>query len=294
MQQRPSPPRRFAIGVHPELTTADTVAKQIKHTLVEQGATEVFLAPLNNQELRQRVSDGKFDALIAVGGDGTMLRAGHLCAPQGTPIMGINVGHFGFLIEVQHNQWQSKLSDLLEGRYRVENRMMLRAEHWHQNQKMGCWDVLNEVIACRGNFVRPVRLRAEVDGFLLANYVADGLIIATPTGSTAYALAAGGPIMPPDLRNILIIPVAPHLSIDRAVILPEGAQVSVRVRTNHEAVMSIDGHQPIIMQDGDEIRAATGPNVVSFIRFEDPGYFYCNLTKYMEKNPVTGDLDGKS
>jgi len=96
MQPQSSPPRRFAIGVHPESTTADTVARQIKRSLLEQGATEAFLAPLNNQDLRQRVSGAEFDALIAVGGDGTMLRAGHLCAPQGIPIMGINVGHFGF------------------------------------------------------------------------------------------------------------------------------------------------------------------------------------------------------
>jgi NAD+ kinase len=150
---------------------------------------------------------------------------GALCAPLNVPVLGINAGRFGFLTELQSNNWDKLLPLLLEGKFRIEQRMMLRAEHWRQDQCLGEWDVLNEVVVARGQFVRPVVLKASVDGYRLASYVADGLIVSTPTGSTAYALAVGGPIMPPELRNILIIPVAPHLSIDRAVILPEGVRV---------------------------------------------------------------------
>jgi NAD+ kinase len=117
--------------------------------------------------------------------------------------------------------------------------------------------------------------------------VADGLIAATPTGSTAYALAAGGPILPPELRTILLIPVAPHLSVDRAIILAEGSSVSLEVRTDHHAVISVDGQNPVDMKEGDRVQVFASDHSVSFIRFQDPGYFYRNLTAHMEKNPST-------
>ena len=155
--------------------------------------------------------------MIAMGGDGTMLRAGHLTAPYSIPLLGINMGHFGFLMQLARDEWQEYLPRLVNGDFQIENRMMLKAEHWREDQLLDSFQVINEVVVCRGQMVRPIRIRAEVDGYSLAAYVADGLIAATPTGSTAYALAVGGPIMPPELRNILIVPVAAHLSMDRAV-----------------------------------------------------------------------------
>jgi NAD+ kinase len=137
--------------------------------------------------------------------------------------------------------------------------------------------------------VRPIQIQAQVDGYLLTTYVADGLIASTPTGSTAYALAAGGPILPPDLRNILIIPVAPHLSVDRAIILSEGTGVTMTVHTTHEAVMSVDGRAPIPMLDGDAVRVVVNDSTLHFVRFQDPGYFYRNITAYMDQNPLTGN-----
>jgi NAD+ kinase len=149
--------------------------------------------------------------------------------------------------------------------------------------------VINEVVVCRGQFVRPIQIQADVDGYRLYNFVADGLIASTPTGSTAYALAAGGPIVPPELRNILIIPVAPHLSLDRAIILSEGSGITMTVHTVHEAVMSIDGHPPVPMLDGDAVQVTANDFNVKFIRFQDPGYFYRNITAYMEQSPLTGN-----
>ena len=148
-----------------------------------------------------------------------MLRAGHLGGPCNIPILGINMGHFGFLMEVRQPQWHDFLGRLLLGDFWLEKRMMLCAEQWRGDQKLGAWDVLNEVVVTRGQVVRPVQLTTSIDGRFLTTYVADGLIAATATGSTGYALAAGGPILPPELRNILLVPVAPHLSIDRAIVL---------------------------------------------------------------------------
>ncbi len=167
--------------------------------------------------------------------------------------------------------------------------MMLCAEHLHAGVTQGKWEVLNEAVVGRGQFVRPVHLVTEVDGRVLTTYVADALIASTPTGSTAYALAAGGPILPPELRTILLVPVAPHLSIDRAIVLAEGSSVSITVHTDHAAVLCIDGQTPINLVDGDRVNVHASDHTVQFIRFQDPGYFYRNLTPHMNQNPSTGN-----
>ncbi|MCK4978113.1 MAG: NAD(+)/NADH kinase, partial [Anaerolineales bacterium] len=109
------------------------------------------------------------------------------------------------------------------------------------------------------------------------------------TGSTAYALAAGGPILPPELRNILLVPIAPHLSIDRAIVLAEGSSVNITVHTDHQAVLSVDGQAPVRLTDGDQVEVRTSDHTVQFVRFQDPGYFYRNLTPHMNQNPSTGN-----
>jgi NAD+ kinase len=283
------PPERIAVAYHPNLPKAEAVAGEVCRFLEQKAITSLVCSSLYDVRLRDELGQGKYDLLVALGGDGTMLRAGRLCAPLKVPVLGINAGNFGFLTELQSDNWIESLPLLLEGKYRIEQRMMLRAEHWRKDHCLEKWDVLNEVVVSRGKFVRPVLVRANVDGYRLASYVADGLIASTPTGSTAYALAVGGPIMPPELRNILIIPVAPHLSIDRAIILPEGVRVTIEVVTSHEAVLSVDGHPPVLMQDGDTVAAFTGEHAASFIRFQDPSYFYRNLTSYMEQNPTAGE-----
>jgi NAD+ kinase len=282
-------PKRIAIAAHANVPGGLEKGKQIADFLKERGVEKVAAGLLQDSALIQRIEAGEFDLLIAVGGDGTVLRAGSISAPLGLPILGINFGHFGFLTEIQQNQCAELLPRLLEGRYRLEERMLLHAEHVRGSKALNSWLVVNEVVVCRGQFVRPIQIQAKVDGYVLTSYVADGLIASTPTGSTAYALAVGGPIMPPELRNILIIPVAPHLSMDRAVILSEGTGVTMTVHTTHEAVMSVDGRAPIPMLDGDSVRVITSESTLHFVRFQDPGYFYRNLTGYMEQNPLTGN-----
>ena len=164
--------------------------------------------------------------------------------------------------------------------------MMLRADHLRGDDKQGSWEILNECFIGRGELVRPVDLITEIDERYLTTYVADGLIVATPTGSTAYALAAGGPILPPELRNVVIVPVAPHLSVDRAIVLHEGSLVRVEVRTDHQAILSIDGSPPVSLEDRDIVELRAAENVVHFARLQDPDYFYRNLTSRMSQNPT--------
>jgi NAD+ kinase len=164
---------------------------------------------------------------------------------------------------------------------------MLHAEHLRSGETISAWYALNDVVISRGQLVRPVHLSASVDGLMLTTYVADGLIASTSTGSTAYALAAGGPIMPPELRNILLIPIAPHLSVDRAVILSEGSSVKINILSEN-TVMSVDGQTPIGLAEDDQIEIRAAEYTAKFVRFGDAGYFYRNLTTHMNQNPSIG------
>jgi len=278
--------RRVIVAAYPKIPDALSEAAAISSYL-EQHGLESSYGTVDDASLRKRVKVGEFSLLVAVGGDGTMLRASHLCAPSNVPILGINMGRLGFLMQFGREQWHSALEQLLKGDYWLENRMMLRAEHARAGDILGSWHALNEAVVCRTAAVRPVRISASVDGMQLNNYVADGLIAATPTGSTAYALAAGGPILPPELRNILLVPIAPHLSFDRAVVLSEGSSVSISLRGG-DAVLSVDGQIPIGLAEGDVVDVRAGEYVAQFVRFGDRGYFYRNLTAHMNQNPLVG------
>jgi NAD+ kinase len=272
---------------HPSLPEAINEASQVA-SFLEENSVKADYGPLYDENLRQRAMAGEYQLLIALGGDGTMLRAGHLGGPGDIPILGINLGRFGFLTEIHQTQWRTVLPNLLIGKYWLERRMMLCTEQWRTGERLGSWDVVNEAVLCRGSIVRPIHLITRLDERYLTTYVADGLIASTATGSTAYALAAGGPILPPELRNILIIPVAPHLSVERAIVLAEGSTVSITVKTDHQAVLSVDGQIPVELKDGDRVDVFAGEHTLKFVRFQDPSYFYRNLTSHMNKNPITG------
>jgi len=274
------------VAGHPKLLDALQESASIAAYLMDKGVDAIH-GSLYDAKLRKRVHAGEFDLLIAVGGDGTMLRAGHLCAPHGVPVMGVNKGRLGFLYQVEEGGWQKMIEQLLIGDFWVEQRMMLRADHIRSGESLGSWQALNDAVVSRGQFLRPIQIGASVDEQYLATYVADGLIASTATGSTAYALASGGPILPPELRNILLIPIAPHLSLDRAVVLSEGSTVSMNILSEN-SVLSVDGQLPIGLAEEDRVDIHAGEDNVQFIRFGDPGYFYRNLTAHMNQNTLPG------
>ncbi|HEY5731328.1 MAG TPA: NAD(+)/NADH kinase [Anaerolineales bacterium] len=277
-------PKRPVITAYPKMPQAFAEAEAMSVYLKEKGIDAPH-GSLYDEDLRKRVRTGEFDLLIVAGGDGSVLRAGHLCAPSGVPILGVNLGRIGFLIQVDRHEWREYFDKLLNGESWIENRMMLHADLVRAGEMIGSWDALNEVVVGRGQYLRPVRLMASVDGLQLTSYVADGLVASTPTGSTAYALAAGGPILPPELRNILIVPIAPHLSVDRAVVLAEGSSVSITVQSEN-SIMSVDGQPPINLLEDDRVDVCAADVTAQFIRFGDPGYFYRNLTAHMNENSL--------
>ena len=276
--------RKITIAVQPKNHQAFTLAEKIAASLEKDGK-QILLGRMDEKKFREGICDGQQDLLIALGGDGTMLRAGHISAPFNLPILGINLGHYGFLTEIQRDEWQNAMQRVLKGDYWLEKRMMLLTTLYRGDRKKGEWNALNDAVISRGETIRPIQLEIYINNRHLSTTVADGVIASTATGSTAYALAAGGPILSPDLRNIVLVPVAPHLSIEQSLVLSEKVIVSITVHTSHQAVISIDGQLPIKMKTGDRVEIQASDHEVQFIRFQDPGYFYRNLIPYMDQNP---------
>jgi NAD+ kinase len=278
-QARPS---RMLLLCHPRLGAARSLADEMSAQLSAWQIAVDHIASADEQPIDFR----QYDLVVALGGDGWMLRAGRLTAEAGVPVLGVNLGRLGFLAEVQPDEWRSVFERVRDGDYWIEQRLMLHTDLWRGDQNVMAFEVLNEVVISRGAVVRPVRLETYIDGGLLTTYVADGLIISTPTGSTAYALAVNGPILPPDLKNILLIPVAPHLSMDRAIVLARGSSVTVVAHTEHQAVISGDGAIEEPLTDGDRIVVEASPHVARFVRVQDPSYFYRTLMARMGQNPA--------
>lgn len=260
---------------HPRIPEAVPLARDIAGWLREQGV-RVWETDRLEREVAPEVA--AVDLLVTLGGDGSILRAARLSAGHPTLLLGINLGRMGFLTEAEPDQWKEVLSRVLEGNFWVEERMMLRARAVREEALLAEGDALNDVVVGQGMLGRVVRLEARVDGDLLTTYVADALIIATPTGSTAYALAAGGPIMPPQQRNILLVPVAPHLSLNRAVVLAEGVRVQVIVRGHSPAAFTLDGELMAPLDPGDQVEVSASPHPARFARVRERDYFYRTLT----------------
>jgi NAD+ kinase len=219
------------------------------------------------------------DLLIVLGGDGTTLRAARLLSPYDTPIFGINMGRVGFLSEAQPDEWPEKLSSVLDGNFWVERRLRMQADLMRNGELVAPFTALNDVVVGRGSQARVIRLHLRVDGDLVTTYVADALIVATPTGSTAYAMAAGGPLLPPQLQNFVVVPVAAHLSLNRALVLHEEAEIRIRVEMDHEANLTADGQLGSPIENGDHVIITKHPKPCYFVRVEPSGYFYRRLMR---------------
>ena len=250
------------------------LAREITSWLAEHGV-ESWQAPRSAPPTGSRLADS--DLLLTLGGDGTILRAIALTAPLGIPVLGVNLGRVGFLTECEPDNWAETLAQVLAGRGRVEERLMLRVTLVRGGDVVSQDVALNDAVLSRGALARTVRLRAAIDRAQLAEYVADGLIIATATGSTAYSYAVGGPVLSPWSKNILLVPVAPHLSLDRPLVLDGEAQIEVSIHTRTPGMLTVDGHLVGKLGDGDSVRVSRSALQARFLRLRSRGDFYRTL-----------------
>jgi NAD+ kinase len=203
------------------------------------------------------------DVLVVLGGDGTFLRAAHAVIEDDVPLLGINVGKVGFLSKVEANDIEGVLGKLVAGRFDIEPRMALEGRILRDGDDPydGRIVALNDVVIARGSLARVVRLDTSIDGTHLASFIADGLVVASPTGSTGYSFSAGGPILGPTARNLVVTPIAGYLTTIRSVVVGPTAVVRCRVVDAHEALVSVDGREDILLAVGDvvEVRAIERP-----------------------------------
>lgn len=208
------------------------------------------------------------DVLVVLGGDGTLLRAVAGSVDADVPILGINLGKVGFLSKAEAHELESVLERLLAGRYTLSERMALAGTILPGGRPSPRrYTALNDIVVARGSLARVVRLAVEIDASHLATFIADGLVVASPTGSTGYSFSAGGPILDPRSRNLIVTPIAGYLSAIRSVVVSPEQVVRCRVVDAHEALVSIDGREDHRIQVGDvvEVRALERP-----VRFVEP------------------------
>jgi NAD+ kinase len=266
---------RVGILHHPKLPESLPLAGDIASELETKGLHVWQGSAWDEAGAAPHVAE--MDLVITLGGDGTILRAARMSARHGVPILGVNLGRLGFLAELTPENCSAHLDRLLSGDYWIEERMMLHIESYRDGEPMANYDALNEAVISRGGLARIVRVETYIDGSRLTTYIGDGVIVSTATGSTAYALAVGGPIMPPSLDNILLIPIAPHLTLDRAIILPPGDSLTLTIMTDHRARLTVDGQFDRNLLDSDQVRIMASPHPSRFVRLQSKTYFYETL-----------------
>ncbi len=269
------PIRKIAVLDHPMKPETRPVAAAIVEFLSQRGIV-VHRATSFESDMLAAFMPG-IDLVITLGGDGSILRAGRVAAPHQVPVTSVHMGNLGFLSEMTVDNWHQLLPKYLAGEYWIEERSMLSATVRRGAAVLGRHDAINDVVVGRRTLARIVRVRVSVDGSLLTTYACDGLIVATATGSTAYALAAGGPVLAPTLKNMLMVPIAPHLSLDRAMLFAPSSKIELVVGTESEATMTADGQNEIVLHDGDRVEVSLHPYSARYARVQSRSYFYETL-----------------
>jgi len=220
-------------------------------------------------ELKERV-----DFIVLLGGDGTLLHtASHFCG-TGIPLLGVNVGSLGFMTVIEKDCFKKAVDDLLSGDYEVENRMMLTAEVYRSGEQVYKSYGLNDVVISRGASFKLIGIEIYINGEFISNYEGDGLLVATPTGSTAYSLSAGGPIVHPRLKVMLITPICPHNLFMRPMVIGDDDEVSVNLKIPGKKMhLSTDGRSILELQNGDQIKIRKSSQEVSLVRFPDRDFY---------------------
>jgi len=283
---------RFGLLYHPRVEAARPLADELARTFAARGAAPLVLDAWNDAALSAPLAAGAITWLAVLGGDGTMLRVARQAAPYGVPLLGMNFGRLGFLAECQPNDGEAAIERVLRGEAAVDRRLMLRATVTSGGTVLGPFDALNEVFVGRGRAARPLRLDTRVDGAALTRYFADGLVVATPTGSTAYSLSAGGPVVAPTIDAIVLTPVVPYPLPVHALVVPATVEIEIAVHTDLDAVMAADGHAHQPLADGDVVRVAQAPHRASFFRLGPPADYYATLIDRLDRSKRSGELSG--
>jgi len=226
---------------------------------------------------------GGSDLIVSVGGDGTILRVARIIFPLGIPIVGINFGNLGFMTELEAGEARDKLELIIKGEGWIDERAMLQARVISSGH---VFHALNDVVVGRGKFLRLINIDVSLDGDFFTTYRADAVIISTATGSTGYVLAANGPVIYPESRDIILKAVCPHLTTDKAIVVSPSTKISLKVFTNHDAIVSMDGQVEETLKDGTEIEVSITEVTTKFLRLRNKNSFYSTLTAKLNRKSL--------
>jgi len=208
---------------------------------------------------------GQVDLVIVLGGDGTLLSVARAASDRPVPILGVNLGTLGFLTEISLDELFAALERVLAGQVRIEPRMRLDVRALRDRGELGRFLALNDAVLTQADLARMIDLETRAGGSQVATYHADGLIVATPTGSTAYSLSAGGPIVLPELEAFLLTPICPHTLTQRPLVLPHSSQIEICVRSRNEVQLTVDGQEGIALREGDVVSVRRSDHPVRLI-----------------------------
>jgi NAD+ kinase len=278
----PPLPHYKTIGIisRPRRSILAEIVPKLLNWLQERGVSTLIDSetanPVNRSEIgktRHQIAQ-EADLLLVLGGDGTLLAAAREAAPHGIPILPINLGGLGFLTSFTLEELYPALEEALAGCAPVSERVMLLVERTHNGNTLTQQRVLNEAVVHKGTLARMIELELYIDGGFVCRYRADGLIVATPTGSTAYSMSAGGPIVHPEVESILITPICPHTLSDRPIVVPDVSKVELRMAENSDSVfLTLDGQTGVPLQADDRVRITRAVERLKLIHPLNKTYF---------------------
>ncbi len=269
--------KRVALAAKRESRKAAEEAAELSQWLLRR-KIEVYL----DEGLRQSVEGegwgvyergADYDLIVVLGGDGTLLSVAR--AQEGdAPILGVNLGSLGFLTEIGASELYLSLNEILAGRFETEGRTLLDVEVENSSGAVASYRALNDVVITKSALSRIIDIRVEVDGRLVARYRSDGLILSTPSGSTAYNLSAGGPIAYPLLPIVIVTPICPHTLNHRPLVVPDTSRIAVRLDTRSEKIfLTLDGQEGVNLEYGDRVRVCGSPKKVRLVRISGRSFY---------------------
>lgn len=291
MENRPI--TRVGLWPHPQKAEALRLARELVSLLKAKGVS-VWLT----EEGRERLTDvtvqgvcgpeeigGQIELLVVLGGDGALLSAARAVAREEVPLLGVNVGHLGFLTELEGGDVEQAVDRLLAGDFRLDSRLMLRSRVERQGEIVAEHLALNDVVITRTTFARMIRLRTFVGGEFVVEYMADGMIVATPTGSTAYSLSAGGPIVSPEVEAVVITPICPHTLAARSIVVPPQEGIVVELVGREEGtLLTVDGQEGVPLIKTDRLLVEVAPYRTRLVRLHARS-FYALLQSRLRRQP---------
>lgn len=271
--------KRAVIVHHPSSEGAAVFANQLSLELGRQGV-EALVGDAWGDITECGIETANL--VICIGGDGTVLRAARITVPHRVPILGVNMGRLGFLTDMSPRDCFNHVERIVAEDWRLEERMMVRGEIADGHAPVAGYDGLNDIVISRRSPGRPIYVDVRVDRARLALYRCDGIIVSTPTGSTGYSLAAGGPILAPTEHHLVMTPVSAHLAMGRSLVLQPDSVVDIEVTSDHGAIVSVDGQEDVPVSTGVRVSVRASEHTTRFVRFREPSSFYSDLAEKLE------------